>query len=1053
VAAEVFISYARSTSKDAARALKAKLGDAAFLDEQEIELGEPFPLAIFKALLESRAVVVFVDDVYFERWFCRREWQVAIRPFLQSGGTAPQGALEHVVVVLAPTAKDRELDHLPPELRKGNWPSTNQLEPLATLVKGKLDERRRTLRERIAGLPGGEGDSILYELQDLVAKPEPLNLGSSTLPVYPSTLPASLGDDFVGRADELARIHQVLATSRGTAASAALTGSIEGFGGMGKTRLALEYVYRYGPKHFPGGVFWVDADRSVEALPEQFHGILRAIQAKRPQLLVEVLRRPGPEPVPALQQFLEEKRDARQELADVLGAVADRQAILYVVDNVPEPALEEKASRPLDSWCPAIQRVALLVTSRQKRSNQGGIQPLPIDDLPQLDAVRLLKLGVPRPGVLTHGEWVEIAEWVGRHPLALDLLNQVLRGGTDAEATELLRVAREQPPTPEVDERAQDLVTAKVDMPALVRNKEPGIRRAFALSYAKLSPPAQEAARLFALLAPSPIPETISQELEVSRAARMELVNRHFILPPGASASHQGPVEMFGSMHRLVADYLQECASQPVLEWVRTANAVATVLDQAWSEQKWDVMESWVLHVAHLRRLRRVPAQLRPDEVQAHLALAFSNAIGFLGRREEALAAAQEAASLCRGLAKARPDAFLPNLAMSLNNASDHLGELGLEEEGLAAVREAVEVYRKLAQARPDAFLPNLAMSLNNLSSRLGKLGRSEEGLAAVQEAVEIRRKLAQARPKAFLHGLALSLNILSNRLGELGRREEGLAAVREAVEVCRKLAQARPDAFLLDLASSLHNLSLGTPGRSEEGLATVQEAVEIRRKLAQARPETFLPDLALSLRSLSNRLGELGRREEGLAAVQEAVEVYRKLAQTRPVAFLPDLASSLSNLSVDLGKLGRREEGLAAAQEAVEIRRKLTQAHPDAFLPDLASSLHNPSVDLLEALARRQEMLEALAQVRPDASFPDLASLHNLSFEPGRLERLREERLAAVEIRRKLAQARADAFLLDLASSLNKLSSLLGQLNRVTEARIAADEAEAIRSRIDARD
>ena len=48
-----------------------------------------------------------------------------------------------------------------------------------------------------------------------------------------------------------------------------------------------------------------------------------------------------------------------------------------------------------------------------------------------------------------------------------------------------------------------------------------------------------------------------------------------------------------------------------------------------------------------------------------------------LGRREEALAASQEAVEICRRLAAARPDAFLPDLAMSLNNLGDRLSDLG----------------------------------------------------------------------------------------------------------------------------------------------------------------------------------------------------------------------------------------------------------------------------------------------------------------------------------------------------------------------------------------
>ena len=49
---------------------------------------------------------------------------------------------------------------------------------------------------------------------------------------------------------------------------------------------------------------------------------------------------------------------------------------------------------------------------------------------------------------------------------------------------------------------------------------------------------------------------------------------------------------------------------------------------------------------------------------------------------------------------------------------------------------EAVAAYRQLAAARPDAFTPDLATSLNNLSNRLSDLGRREDALAVAEEAV-----------------------------------------------------------------------------------------------------------------------------------------------------------------------------------------------------------------------------------------------------------------------------------------------------------------------------
>ena len=78
------------------------------------------------------------------------------------------------------------------------------------------------------------------------------------------------------------------------------------------------------------------------------------------------------------------------------------------------------------------------------------------------------------------------------------------------------------------------------------------------------------------------------------------------------------------------------------------------------------------------------------------------------------------------------------------------MAKLGRREDALAATTEAVEIYRELAAARPDAFRPDLAMSLTNQSTALAELGRREDALAAITEAVEIYRELAAARPDAF---------------------------------------------------------------------------------------------------------------------------------------------------------------------------------------------------------------------------------------------------------------------------------------------------------------
>ena len=111
------------------------------------------------------------------------------------------------------------------------------------------------------------------------------------------------------------------------------------------------------------------------------------------------------------------------------------------------------------------------------------------------------------------------------------------------------------------------------------------------------------------------------------------------------------------------------------------------------------------------------------------------------------------------------------------------LSDLGQREQALEAAREAVEIYRELARQRPDAFRPDLAMSLNNVANRLSDLGQREQALEAAREAVEIYRELARQRPDAFRPDLARSLAVMGLRLAESGEQAASVASFAEAIE------------------------------------------------------------------------------------------------------------------------------------------------------------------------------------------------------------------------------------------------------------------------------
>ena len=81
----------------------------------------------------------------------------------------------------------------------------------------------------------------------------------------------------------------------------------------------------------------------------------------------------------------------------------------------------------------------------------------------------------------------------------------------------------------------------------------------------------------------------------------------------------------------------------------------------------------------------------------------------------------------------------------------NRLSDLGRREEALQVTEEAVALRRELADRRPDAFLPNLARSLNNLGEILSALGRWEEALQATEEAFRILAPFFLQHPAALI--------------------------------------------------------------------------------------------------------------------------------------------------------------------------------------------------------------------------------------------------------------------------------------------------------------
>ncbi|HLM47815.1 MAG TPA: toll/interleukin-1 receptor domain-containing protein, partial [Myxococcaceae bacterium] len=702
------MSYARGSAETSARALHAALGEElAFLDSRGLEPGDPIPEDLLDALLGSRAVVLFVDERYLQRWYCLWELHVALQPYLLLPVSASEpekrAALAHIIV--ARSGPSSLLEHLPPQLRNGVWPAQEDASALKALSLEVLARMPLSLGDRLSQLENLP--ALRARLLEETAIPSPKRLVG--MPQFPYDLEPSIQHRFVGRADELWRIDFALSTRSGGPMAAALTTGLEGGGGVGKTRLALEYLHRFGPRRFPGGLFWVDADVSEDRLEEQFHGILQELEPSTPPLKV----------------FREQERRASNELARALNRQSPEQPILYVVDNIPEPPANTPP-RELRAWCPAPSKVALLVTSRVRFSvADKSLQAVQVDSLSPESAVLLLTEGMDS-AALQASEWREIAAWVGHLPLALQLLNGAMAAGGLSPA-ELLARSRTQGLTEELDRQMKALRRV------VTSGKLRGVTEAFLLSYQRFSTAEQDSARLLAQLGPEPIPEGLLSALgpDVSSSeVRSSLRVRSFVGPVGSSR-----VAMYGAMHRVLADFLRSMAAHPDAELHRACEAVISLMGErdAVEPTEWPLLEVCLPHAQALfeRAVASKDEPLGEDAVRLGL---------FIGNLLAERGLPREASRLIERVVKRAEKTFGPehritllaksNLARVMHEAGDSHAALKLQQSVLEAQRRTLGLEHH-----------NTLGTLNNLAQTLLVLGDEAKALQYLEQVIAVRRR------------------------------------------------------------------------------------------------------------------------------------------------------------------------------------------------------------------------------------------------------------------------------------------------------------------------
>lgn len=674
-------------------------------------------------------------------------------------------------------------------------------------------------------------------------------------------------EQFVGRADELRTLANYLADSKPTVITTT------GIGGVGKTNLVTEFIYRYG-QYFAGGVFWLDcAD---------------------PRFVPTAIAACGG------MQHLRLFNDDDQTLATdervkrVLHEWQKPLPRLLIFDNCETPAL-------LDQYRPRVGGCRIIVTAR--RPQWLNVLLIALGVLPRRESVALLQTLASH---LTADQAAAIAAELGDLPLALHVAGCYLdRYRTDESPQHYLQRLR----TINVLEHPALKGKAFLADESLPTKHERDVAKTFAISLERLHPqsPISHLALQFldylSQLAPNAVvPKDLLAMLPVT-------TNDPFDRDDALNRTLQvGLIERQGEhavrVHQLIHEFLAGSvgSSQGQHSVEATVNSLMDTLGKAGYPQRFTPYEIHARFVTD-RALERND----PD------AAVLANNLGFLLSSRGNYAAAEACYRQSVAIWHRHGAHDSPQIIFSLNNLANVLDTTGRFAEAEALHRRALE----LRQRHYGDKHVETAASLNNTAALDRNTGRLVEAESLLRQAVAIyERELGGDHEYT-----ATALGNLAEVLQARGKYAEAEPLYRRALSIRERwLGATHPDT-----AISLNNLAglMYMIGRYADAEPFFRRTLAMR-KVALGADHT---EIAVSLSNLAECLRTMERYAEAEPLYRAALAINEKQFG----ADHPTTAAMLNNLAALLGSLNQLPESETLHRRALAIREaRLGLNHTD---------------------------------------------------------------------------------------------------------------------------
>jgi tetratricopeptide (TPR) repeat protein len=709
------------------------------------------------------------------------------------------------------------------------------------------------------------------KLQDILALAGPMK--------KPAKLPyLSIGELFKGRQEQLADLAKSFGRVPESVDTPAVARVLSGMGGVGKTRLAVEYAWR----HVAGYAALLFAGASS---PEALQRNLAALC--------------GPTILDLPEQEATEEGRQRDAVLEWLGK---HPGWLLILDNVDS----EDAARAAEALLPQLVGGHVLLTSRLANWS-GSIEASWLDVLSpeaardfllaRTDAKRRKQAGDPAAART-------LVEELGRLALALEQAGAYI-GQRRLSLAQYLAEWQAQ----------REKVLTWFD-PRLM-NYPKSVAVTWQTSFDQLGATARLLLQRLAWLAPEPVPESLMnvpvpglEPAEADPFGALTELESYSLVTRAADAPRF-------SVHRLVQEVARRSQSgeaahstlSEALRWIDAAFAGSP--DDV---RNWPVLDPLAPHA-------RAVAKHADESCIAVPTAQLMNQVGVLLLTKALHAEAEPLIRRALAIDEASMGAHHPRVAIDLNNLAALLKATNRLGEAEPLMRRALAID----EASMGAHHPDVACDLNNLAQLLQATNRLGEAELLMRRALAID----EASMGADHPDVARDVNNLAQLLSDTNRLGEAEPLMRRALAI----VEASLGADHPDVATLLNNLAqlLHATNRLGEAEPLMRRALAID----EASLGAHHPDVARDLNNLgqlllqaTNRLGEAEPLMRRALAIDEA----------SMGADHPKVAIDLNNLAALLEATNRLGEAEPLMRRALAIDEASMGAHH----PKVAIRLNN---------------------------------------------------------------------------------------------------------------